>query len=46
MLGLGNYGLDNLATAKTHLAEAAKMDVNHQGVQVHLSMINEVQVLS
>jgi hypothetical protein len=32
--------------AKTHLQEAANMDVNHQGVQVHLSMINEQKIIS
>lgn len=36
MLGLGYYGLDNILKAKFHLQEASKMDVNHQGVQVHL----------
>ena len=39
MLGLGYIGLGELATAKKHLLEAAKMDVNHQGVQVHLARI-------
>lgn len=38
ILGLGNYGLGEMTKAKTHLLEAAKMDVNHQGVQVHLAM--------
>ena len=37
MLGLGLYGLGETEKAKTHLMEAAKMDVNHQGVQVHLT---------
>ena len=46
MLGLGNYGLGELAIAKTHLSEAAAMDVNHQGVQVHLVMINECRVIN
>ena len=36
MLGLGNIGLGETAKAKMHLLEAAKMDINHQGVQVHL----------
>lgn len=40
MLGLGNYGLGKLATAKTHLLKAAAMDINHQGIQIHLEMIN------
>jgi tetratricopeptide (TPR) repeat protein len=38
MLGLGYYGLSEIAKAKTHLLEAARMYVNHQGVQVHLAM--------
>ena len=41
MLGLGYYGLGNIVKAKEHLEEASKMDINHQGVQVHLEMINE-----
>jgi len=43
MLGLGNLGLGEIAKAKKHLLEAAKMDVNHQGVQVHLPMINLIE---
>ena len=39
MLGLGFYGLNEMDKAKNHLLEAAKMDVNHQGVQVHLGTI-------
>ncbi|MGQ7944381.1 DUF5107 domain-containing protein [Flavobacterium sp. WC2509] len=41
MLGLGYLGLGEIAKAKTHLQEASKMDLNHQGVQVHVSLINE-----
>jgi len=41
MLGLGYYGLGDIVKAKEHLKEASKMDINHQGVQVHLAMINE-----
>ena len=39
MLGLGYFGLGEFAKAETHLLEAAKMDLNHQGVQVHLATI-------
>jgi tetratricopeptide (TPR) repeat protein len=39
MLGLGYLGLNETAKAKAFLSEAAGMDVNHQGVQTHLSMI-------
>ncbi|MFM2291931.1 MAG: hypothetical protein RIS29_1744 [Bacteroidota bacterium] len=36
MLGLGFLGTGKTDKAKFHLLEAAQMDVNHQGVQVHL----------
>ena len=39
MLGLGFYGQGETKKAKAHLMEAAKMDINHQGVQVHLQGI-------
>jgi tetratricopeptide (TPR) repeat protein len=39
MLGLGYFGLGEIDKSKTHLQEAAKMDINHQGVQVHLATI-------
>ncbi len=39
MLGLGFYGLGDTEKAKAHLKEAAQMDINHQGVQVHLALI-------
>ncbi len=39
MLGLGFYGQGDSEKAKIHLQEAAEMDVNHQGVQVHLSIL-------
>jgi len=39
MLGLGFFGLGNSDKAKSYLLEAAAMDVNHQGVQVHLEMV-------
>lgn len=41
MLGLSYLGRDEKTQAKTHLEEAYKMDVNHQGVQVHLKMCHE-----
>jgi len=41
LLGLGALGLGDLAKAKKQLAEAANMDVNHQGVQVHLNMVGK-----
>lgn len=34
--GLGRLGLGDKAAAFSKLSEAAQMDVNHQGVQVHL----------
>jgi tetratricopeptide (TPR) repeat protein len=36
MLGLGYLGIGNSEKASFHLKIAANMDVNHQGVQVHL----------
>ncbi|MDR6845777.1 DUF5107 domain-containing protein [Flavobacterium granuli] len=44
MLGLGYYGLGNTAKAKEHLEQASKMDINHQGVQVHLEMLEKHQL--
>ena len=40
MLGLGYLGLGMLEKAKTFLSKAAKMDVNHQGIQIHNAFIN------
>ena len=42
MLGLGKYGLGEMNQAITHLSEAGTMDVNHQGVQVHLVTIQNL----
>ncbi len=39
LLGLGYLGLNDTSKAKKNLTEAAKMDINHQGVQVHLAMV-------
>jgi len=39
MLGLGYLGLDETSKAKTHLLEASEMDINHQGVQLHLARL-------
>jgi len=39
MLGLGYLGLGETEKAKTYLNEAARMDINHQGVQIHLKMV-------
>jgi tetratricopeptide (TPR) repeat protein len=40
MLGLGYLGYGNTEKAGCHLEEAAGMDVNHQGVQVHIVFIS------
>ena len=40
MLGLGFVGFGDTEKAKYHLLEAEKMDINHQGVQVHLKIYN------
>lgn len=39
LLGLGHFGSGDYAKAKKYLMEASIMDINHQGVQVHLAMI-------
>ena len=39
MLGLGYLGLGETGNATKFLTEAAQMDLNHQGVQIHLTMI-------
>ena len=38
MLGLGYLGRGEKAKAQNHLTIAARSDVNHQGVQVHIKM--------
>ena len=38
MLGLGYLGLDDTTKAEIHLLEATEMDLNHQGVQMHLAI--------
>ena len=40
MLGLGYLGLGENDKAKNYLSQTAKMDINHQGVQVHIVMAN------
>ncbi len=40
MLGLGYLGLHEFNLAEFHLQQAQKMDINHQGVQLHLTMIS------
>jgi tetratricopeptide (TPR) repeat protein len=39
--GLGHLGIGETVKAKTFLAAAAEMDVNHQGVQAHLAVVYE-----
>lgn len=38
LIGLGELGKGKIEIAKKHLTEAQNMDVNHQGVQVHLKL--------
>lgn len=40
MLGLGYLGYGNPEKANFHLQQAAAMDINHQGVQVHIHFLN------
>ena len=39
--GLGHLGKQNAAKALEYLSEAARLDVNHQGVQLHLMVLKE-----
>lgn len=41
VMGLGYLGLENRSKAKVFLDEVRKLDINHQGGQVHLNMCNE-----
>ncbi|MDD3322234.1 MAG: DUF5107 domain-containing protein [Paludibacter sp.] len=43
MLGLGYLGLNDYEKAELYLTKAAEMDINHQGVQAHKSMINPLK---
>ncbi len=45
MLGLGYLGYGNFEKANFHLQKASQMDVNHQGVQVHLAMLDIISNL-
>lgn len=38
MMGLGYLGLGETEKGKTLLADAAKMDINHQGIQAHFCL--------
>ena len=40
VMGLGYFGLGDLEKAKVFLEKVMEMDVNHQGAQIHLLMIN------
>lgn len=42
--GLGYIGKTDIENATAMLSEAAKLDVNHQGVQQHLDMAKEMEV--
>ena len=39
LIGLGYLGLGNFNKAKENLLKVTRMDINHQGTQIHLSMI-------
>lgn len=38
LMGLGWLGLEEFARASRHFGEAARLDLNHQGVQIHRAM--------
>ena len=43
LMGLGHLGLGNLEKANMYFAEAARMDCNHQGVQVHQQLTESLK---
>ena len=40
-MGLGHMGLGNLERARGYLLEAHRLDLNHQGVEVHLALVGQ-----
>ncbi|MFO8002400.1 MAG: DUF5107 domain-containing protein, partial [Marinilabilia sp.] len=44
LIGLGHLGLGNKNKAIKHLEKAFEMNVNHQGVQMHLEMAKEEEL--
>lgn len=40
LIGLGNIGMKNFSKAKENLQLALEMDVNNQGIRIHLNMID------
>jgi Cytochrome c biogenesis factor len=38
VMGLGNLGLNNIEKAKEYLSKVRKLDINHQGSQLHLKL--------
>jgi tetratricopeptide (TPR) repeat protein len=45
MMGLGYLGLEDSANAKKFLEKAAKLDVNHQGVQAHIKLLKNSKLI-
>ena len=41
LMGLGHMGLGNLERARDYLLEAHRLDLNHQGVEVHLALVGQ-----
>ena len=41
LMGLGHMGLGNLERARGYLLEAHRLDLNHQGVEVHLALVGQ-----
>ena len=39
LMGLGSLGLGNFEKGRENLQEARRLDINHQGVKIHLEMI-------
>lgn len=42
LFGLGYLGLDNVMKAAEFLSEGKRMDINHQGIQIHLKFCDSI----
>jgi Tfp pilus assembly protein PilF len=40
MLGLGYLGKDEYEKSEALLEKAYRMDINHQGIQIHIALLN------
>ncbi len=40
MLGLGYLGKDEYEKSEALLEKSYRMDINHQGIQIHIALLN------